>query len=144
MDENQKQILQMLSAGQLTVDEAERLIAALEKDRPVSPSGGAQPRHKPQPRYLRIVVSDDDSDGDGPTRVNIRVPFQLLRAGVKLVSLVPEKAKDRINDELHKNGIPFDVSQIKVEDLEALVDQLGELTVDVEEKKSTVRIFVEL
>ena len=34
MSENRRQVLQMLAAGQITADEAERLIAALEKDSP--------------------------------------------------------------------------------------------------------------
>ncbi len=34
MSENRRQVLQMLAGGQITADEAERLIAALEKDSP--------------------------------------------------------------------------------------------------------------
>ena len=78
-----------------------------------------------------------------PTKVNIRVPFQLLRAGVKLASLIPNGAKDQINDALRKNGVPIDVTQLKPEDLDELVVHLADLTIDVEEKDTNVRIFAE-
>ncbi len=141
MNENHRQVLQMLATGQITAEEAERLITALEKDQPMASPGAAESRHKAQSKYLRVVVDADDDDG--PVRVNIRVPFQLLRAGVKLVSLIPELAKDKINEELAKNGLAVDVAQIRFEDLEGLVEHLDDLTVDVTEKQRKVRIFAE-
>src|SRR5206468_4462936 len=61
------------------------------------------------------------------TKVNIRVPFQLLRAGVRLASLIPNGAKDQINEALRKNGVPIDVTQLKPEDLDELVVHLADL-----------------
>jgi len=88
-------------------------------------------------------VEEQESGGDAPTKVNIRVPFQLLRAGVKLASLIPNGAKDQINEALRKNGVPIDVTQLKPEDLDELVVHLADLTIDVEEKDTKVRIFAE-
>ena len=34
--------------------------------------------------YLRAAVNADEESDGGPTKVNIRVPMQLLRAGVRL------------------------------------------------------------
>src|SRR5580704_10081496 len=87
MSEHRRQILEMLSVGKITADEAERLIAALEKD---APSGGAPvAANCPAPKYLRVMVEQEkDRDGDTLAKtVNIRVPLQLLRAGVRLASL---------------------------------------------------------
>ncbi len=39
----------------------------------------------------------DAADEDGPTKVNVRVPMQLLRAGVKLTSIIPPRARDEVN-----------------------------------------------
>src|SRR5688572_31276348 len=98
MNEQRRQILEMLAEGKITADEAERLIDALERDRP---EPGTPSRAKPRPRYLRVVVNwEDDSDGDGPGRVNVRVPLQLLRAGVRLTSLLPPQALTKVNAEL--------------------------------------------
>jgi hypothetical protein len=132
----------MLAAGQVSPEEADRLIAALDKQ-PAAPADRAVEVTAGNPRYLRVFVEEHETDGDAPTKVNIRVPFQLLRAGVKLASLIPNSAKDQINEALRKNGVPIDVSQLKPEDLDELVVHLADLTIDVEEKDTKVRIFAE-
>ena len=147
MSENRRQILQMLSLGQITADEAERLIAALEKEPPSDSSADrGESRAKARSKYLRVLVDSED-DGDGPTKVNIRVPMQLLRAGVKLAGLIPVRARDRVNDAMREHGMPFDLSQVRPENLEELVDQLEDVTVDVDQKgdkeKVKVRVFCE-
>jgi hypothetical protein len=149
MNENRRQILEMLSANQITADEAERLIAALEKETPAFTDAAVDTGTKARPKYLRVVVESDDpkftgkAHDEGPVKVNVRVPMQLLRAGVKLASLIPTQALADANDALHEKGVAFDLSQIKPENLEELVDQLNELTVDVDGAGSKVRVFCE-
>ncbi len=146
MNENRKRILEMLAAGQINADEAERLLAALEKEprTPSSSASEAEPRPQGWPKYLRVVVeSEEGSYGPGPAKVNIRVPFQLLRAGVKLASIIPPQARLKVNDALHQQGIDLDLGQLKPENLEELIYQLRDLTVDVDDKTSKVRVFCE-
>ncbi|HET6971275.1 MAG TPA: hypothetical protein VFH92_09120 [Phenylobacterium sp.] len=145
MNEDRRSILDMLAAGKINADEAERLLGALDRTSP--PAGapgpdGSYPANRAKPKYLRVLV-DTDEDDDGPTKVNIRVPMQLLRAGVRLSSVIPPKARDEVNAAMARQGIPFDVNQIRPENLEELVEQLGELTVDVDQDKTKVRIFCE-
>lgn len=157
MNERRKEVLQMLAAGQITADEAERLIAALESGKGSSPSAGAPENSsespaKPKPKYLRVVV---DASGDseigsklggskgGPTQVNIRVPMQLLRAGVRLASLIPPQAQAHVNEALREKGLTVDLSQLKPENLEELIDGLGDMTVDVVDKNAKVAVFCE-
>jgi hypothetical protein len=143
MNEQRRQILQMLAEGKITADEAERLIDALEREQPESPPG-AESRPKPRPKYLRVVVnSEDDSGGDGPSRVNVRVPLQLLRAGVRLTSLIPPQALTQVNAQLNRSGVPIDLTQLKPQHIEDLIEQLDELTVDVDEPGTTVQVFCE-
>lgn len=143
MNEQRRQILQMLAEGKITTDEAERLIDALERERPESPPGAA-PHPKPRPKYLRVVVSSADNfGGDGPSRVNVRVPLQLLRAGVRLASLIPPQALTKVNAELTKSGVPIDLTQLKPQHVEELIEQLDELTVDVDDADSKVQVFCE-
>jgi hypothetical protein len=142
MNDNRLQVLQMLAAGQVSTEEADRLIAALDKE-PAAPAARAGEVTPANPRYLRVLVEEHQTDGDGSTNVNIRVPFQLLRAGVRLASLLPNGAKDQINEALRKNGVPIDVTQLKPEDLDELVVHLADLTIDVEEKDTKVKIFAE-
>jgi len=140
MNENRRKILDMLATGQITADEAERLIIALEREQPAAtPANGTESRARP--KYVRVLVEDN---GQGRSaNVNVRVPMQLLRAGVKLAGLIPDHARNHVNEALREKGIPFDLSQIKPENLEAVIDQLAELTVDVADKDAKVRVFCE-
>jgi polyhydroxyalkanoate synthesis regulator phasin len=140
MNEQRKDILDMLAEGKITAEEAEQLIAALERDQPPAASS-ADARPKGKPKYLRLVV--DALENGEPARVNVRVPLQLLRAGVQLAALIPAQALDRANAELNKSGVPFDLTQLKPAQLEALVDHLDELTMEVDQPDTKVRVFCE-
>ncbi|MBW8816304.1 MAG: hypothetical protein JF588_23035 [Caulobacterales bacterium] len=144
MNEDRRSILDMLAAGKITADEAERLLAALDRGAaPPAPAPDGHPAGRPKAKYLRVCVDTDEPAEGGPTKVNIRVPMQLLRAGVRLSSLIPPKARDEVNAHMREQGIPIDLNQVKPENLEELVEQLGELTVDVDQEKTKVRIFCE-
>lgn len=143
MSEDRKQILEMLAAGKVTADEAERLIAALER----TPSSEVAPAKSFRAsKYLRILVERDPDRGDDTqTRVNIRVPLQLLRAGVKLKSLLPEDARDQMNEALREKGMGFDINQFSGENLDEMLAQMNDLSIDIDKKnrKAKVRIFCE-
>ena len=156
MSENRKQILEMLAAGKITADEAERLLAALEPEMTAPTGAGGGPAAngarvtgtKPQPKYLRVQVEADESmtGMKGQTTVNVRVPMQLLRAGVRLAGLIPKQAHDQLDEAFTRHGVPITLSQIKPENLEELIDHLGDLTVDVDGKDGNttkVKVFCE-
>ena len=150
MNENRRQILEMLAAGKITADEAERLIAALETERttPAGEYSGFLATVKTRTKYLRVLLEADESTTGmkGQTTVNVRVPMQLLRAGVRLASLIPVQAHQQLDDALNKHGVPLTLSQIKPENLEELIDHLEDLTVDVnssEGNATKVRVFCE-
>ncbi len=96
MNENRRQILEMLAAGKITADEAERLLAALEPDSSgttgeflgsvAGGNGTKSAAPKSRAKYLRVLVEADEgmTGMKGQTTVNVRVPMQLLRAGVRL------------------------------------------------------------
>jgi hypothetical protein len=136
----------MLSSGKVNADEAERLLAALETDSPQSSATGSAKNPGPL-KYLRVLVDAADPGADGPTKVNVRVPLQLLRAGVRLAGLIPAQALHKANDALREQGVPIDLSQVKPENLEELIEQLHDLSIDVDapEKngKVNVRVFCE-
>jgi polyhydroxyalkanoate synthesis regulator phasin len=140
MNEQRKDILDMLAEGKITAEEAEQLIAALERDQPPAASS-LDARPKGKAKYLRVVV--DNLENGEPGRVNVRVPLQLLRAGVRLAALIPPQALGQANAELNKSGVPFDLTQLKPEQLEALVDHLDEMTVEVDQPDAKVRVFCE-
>ncbi len=142
----------MLSEGKISADEAERLIAATETPASFSTSSDSPSTNagKARPKYLRVLVDAEEGSAgpyDGPTKVNVRVPMQLLRAGVRLAGLIPAQALNRANQAMQEKGVPIDLRQIKPENLEELIDQLNDLTVDVDQKdagaKVKVRVFCE-
>ncbi len=141
MNEQRRQVLEMLAAGRITAEEADRLIGALDRGQPAA-TATEQPKSKA--KYLRVVVeSSDHFGGEGPGKVNIRVPMQLLRAGVRLTSLIPPQALEHANEALRKQGVPFDLTQLRPQHIEELVDQLDDLTVHVEQPDVKVQIFAE-
>ena len=140
MNEQTRQILQMLAEGKINADEAERLIIALEKS-VAAPAALVGSNGAPKAKYLRVMV--DTTEGNGPTKVNIRVPMSLLRAGVRLSSLIPADAREEVNAAMKSYGVPIDIAQLRPENLEDLIDQLNDLTVDVDDDKSKVRVFAE-
>lgn len=143
MSKDRHQILNMLAEGKISVDEAERLLSAVgettEKDVSKNESSG-----KSRPKYLRVVVnSASGEDGNSGDQVNVRVPMSLLRAGIKLKSLLPDQAGDKISDALKEKGVSFDFNDINPESLDELIEALGDLTVDVNSGKDKVRVFCE-
>jgi hypothetical protein len=158
MNENRRRILEMLAAGKINADEAERLLAALEPDTTTvggftgtiaGANGTKDTTVKTHAKYLRVLVEADESmtGMKGPTTVNVRVPMQLLRAGVRLASLIPQQAHDQLDEALSRHGVPLTLSQIKPENLEELIDHLEDLTVDVNGSEGNaatkVRVFCE-
>jgi hypothetical protein len=141
MDPDRRSILQMLADGKVTADEAERLLAAMEGNGSSPPA--VTPGRNGSPKYLRVLVDTDEPGQGGPTKVNIRVPMALLRAGVRLTSLMPPQAREHINAEMAKNGVPFDIGLMRPENLEEMLDLLNDLQVDVDQERTKVRVFCE-
>lgn len=137
MHENRRQVLDMLGQGKISPDEADRLIAALGNDA----NGSAAIDGRTWPKYLRLLVEADD-ETNGLTKVNVRVPIQLLRAGVRLTSLIPPAARDHVNDAMREEGIAFDLNQLRPENLEELLEHLKDLTIDVDHPKNKVKVRV--
>ena len=142
MNEDRRKILEMLATGKITADEADRLLAALEKRPADSAAGnGAASGPKRKPQFLRVLVEDEGRKG--PVTVNVRVPMQLLRAGVRLASLIPPEARERVNWHLRREGVPFDLNQVTADNLEELVEHLDTFTFDIDEHNTKVRVFCE-
>jgi hypothetical protein len=68
--------------------------------------------------------------------------MKLIRAGLKLAAFIPRDARTQVSTALKDKGIDADWENIKPEDLELIVSQLDDLTVDID-GKDKVRIFCE-
>ena len=136
MSNERRQILQMLSEGKIDTDEAERLLDALNRgDQPqaaaVQPSG--------KPKWLRVEVKCDPDEHNGRENVNVKVPLSLLRAGVKLGSLMPEKARAKMTAHMGSHGI--DLGDLDADKLDGFIGALCECPIEVDSEKDKVRIY---
>lgn len=133
--ENRKRILEMVAENKITVDEAERLLALV--DEPVESASV-----KKAPKYLRVTIKPC-AGSENTDRVNVRVPLSLVRAGVKLTSLIPNEAADKVDTALKEKGVGFSLKNLKEDDLEQLIDALSDLEMDIEGGKGKVNVFTE-
>ena len=138
MEEERKKILEMLASGKISVEEAERLLAAIydgsdTRDEP--PSAGRKPK------YLRVLVEPkgDQPNGD---RVNVRIPINLIRAGLKWDSFIPKHSQHKVDDALKEKGINIDFDNLTSEDLDELLVNLNDLQIDVDGDE-VVKVFCE-
>jgi hypothetical protein len=121
-----------------------------------APFMAAKPKGKSKYLFVKITPTDkweeDDDDDDDEhhhhsrhgDKVNVRVPMSLIRAGIKMKSLIPPEARDKIHDALHDKGIDFDMDSIKSEDIEELIESMGDMEIDIEGKHGeAIQIHVE-
>ena len=105
MTDNTKRILELVAEKKISVDEAQRLLDLVE---PENMAGNATQdtgdTSKRIPKYLRVVVEPAAGNtlDSGAERVNIRVPVALIRAGMKLTSLIPSPAVEKANEAAKK------------------------------------------
>jgi len=140
--ENKKRILEMVAENKITVDEAARLLELVEEP-------AESPSTKKTPKYLRVTIrpsAEGRADAEYE-RVNVRVPLALVRAGVKLTSLIPNEipndAACKVDAALKEKGINFSLKNIKEDDVEQLINALSDLEVDIEGGKGKVNVFTE-
>ena len=125
MSEETRQVLELLSQGKVSVLEAEQLLQAVK-----AAGGQGREDRKVEPRFFRILVNKPAREGKKAEAVNIRVPITVVRGGLRLGALFPGmlgKKKIQLG-----NGSELDLSQVTYADLEAMIKDIGELTVDVD------------
>jgi hypothetical protein len=150
MADSKKKILEMLEKKKINADEAYRLLSAVDAKEEGHDNKGHEDTVNRGPigtgKYLRVNITPDESNIDPGhmERVNIRVPMSLIRAGIKLTSLIPPEAMDKANQAMKDKGINYDIRNIKSEDIEGLIDALGDMEIDIEGKHGEkVKVFVE-
>jgi len=137
MSAERKKVLELLTEGKITAEEAEKLLDKLASlsagDAEKSPGDPRDEQQKPL-RYLRVEVEKPGSSEN----VNVRVPLSFLRASSGLHVLLPQ----RVLEKLHANGIDVATfSRLRGAELENALQQL-DVHVD-EGGGKKVRIFCE-
>ncbi len=81
--EERLRVLKMLQEGKISANEAAQILEALEEiPSPASPKAPPEVVLPSRPgKWFRVRVTDTDS---GKTRVNVRLPLNMVSAGVKM------------------------------------------------------------
>ena len=151
MSDERRRILDMLSAGKIDASEAENLLKAID-----APGNGHETRFqntdceeservapKRKPTFLRVIVEPSEQKAGGD-RVNIRVPLAMIRAGVKLNSLLPGDAKIYVADALDSKGVHLDMSGVDPKAISEMIDAMSDILIEVNEPHgNSVRVFCE-
>jgi len=137
MSAETRKVLEMLKAGQISADDAEKLLEKLDRGSTASSDGHAGQESSPSQgqklRFLRVLVENPKSE-----QVNVRIPLTFLRSGIKVLAVLPP----RVNERLAEKGIDLSaLAELKGEELE---QALRDLLVDVDGPEGKkVQVFCE-
>ena len=141
MSEERDRILDLLAAGKITAAEAGRLLDAVDSRAaqagaaPASSAASKAAGGLPKFIYVKVLSAKGDN-------VNVKVPLSLVRAGLKLTSLIPPQAMEQIDKSLAEKGMSFDLKNLKPEDLEDIVESLREMEINVDSADGdNVRVY---
>ena len=120
MNQERKKVLEMLHQGKINVDEADELLAVLERNSNITPS---EYDDSEGAKFLKILVTEN-----GQEQVNISIPIKLVQL---IKNFLPQKARRKFEEE----GI----------DMEELLSQIENRTfkgklVDIDDGKSHIEI----
>ena len=141
MSQERDRILDLLAAGKITAEEAGRLLDAVDPraaqagDRRLAAAAKTAPAAPPKFMYVKVVSTKGDN-------VNVKIPLSLVRAGLKLTSLIPPQAMEQIDKSMAEKGMSFDLKNLKPEDLEDIIESLREMEINVDSANGdNVRVY---
>ncbi len=139
MSEERRKILEMLTNGKISPEEAEKLLDAVEPApvpaaAPAAGGGGEVPNYL----YVRVEPKEGSSDAD---QVKVTVPLSLVKAGINFMNLLPKSARKDVESAMEQSGIDFDLDKLTGTEVDAFLMALKELEVDVETADSTIKIY---
>lgn len=131
-----KKVLEMLAAGKITSEDAERLLDKLAAGKEPAENRGPENQDSAGAasarKYLRILVQDGDAKD-----VNVRVPLAFVRSGVGLIGVLPSPVAQKLADK----GFNLEaLSELKGDKLN---EALNALCVHIDDGSKHVRIFCE-
>ncbi len=141
MSQERDRILDLLAAGKITAEEAGRLLDAVDpragQGGEAAASAAAKTATAAPPKFMYVKVISVKGDN-----VNVKIPLSLVRAGLKLTSLIPPSAMDQIDKTMAEKGMSFDLKNLKPEDMEDLLESLREMEVNVDSANGdNVRVY---
>ena len=150
--EDTRRILDMLSQGKITVDEADRLIKAMSTDRPADTAAAQKLSDSRQPvRWFRINIHKPARDeAHKPKDVSIRVPIAVVKGGMRLGAIIATFAGEKAAQRMKERGLDLDLATINGDlsrmngtEFDTFMKSLEEMNIEIDDGKSQVRITAE-
>ncbi|MFQ5500373.1 MAG: hypothetical protein ACE5FH_11955 [Candidatus Zixiibacteriota bacterium] len=142
MSSDKRQILDLLASGKINADEAERLLEALNSGAANNATEQSEPSgNRKKCKFLHVKVEAEPGSRSGHENVDIKIPIMLLKAGMKLHSIVPDSAKQKFASHLKDKGIDLNLNDLDSDKIEVLVGALCESSIDIDSDDEKVRIF---
>ena len=146
-----RRILDMLSQGKITVDEADRLIKALSADRPAETAAADPATDGQRVRWFRINIHKPAKDPTHrPKDVNIRVPIAVVKGGMRLGAIIATFAGENAAQRMKERGLDLDLSTINGDlsrmngaEFDTFLKSLDDMHIEIDDGKSQVRITSE-
>lgn len=111
---DERKILEMLSSGQLTVDEATKLLEALKESKPAAPPPPPPPQTpRGIAKNIRVRVKNESNDGKKDADVDVVIPIGLAKFASKFI---PAPAKILIEKQgIDVNELLRNINQVSPE-----------------------------
>jgi SHOCT-like protein len=147
-----RRILDMLSQGKITVDEADRLIKAMSADRPAEiAAADTATDARARMRWFRINIHKPAKDETHkPKDVNIRVPIAVVKGGMRLGAIIATFAGEKAAQRMKERGLDLDLSTINGDlsrmngaEFDTFLKTLDDMNIEIDDGKSQVRITAE-
>ncbi|HBL85071.1 MAG: hypothetical protein A2Y17_02515 [Clostridiales bacterium GWF2_38_85] len=140
MNNDKKRILQMVSEGKISTDEALTLLEALGE-----PEGEKIEIKDRRGRKKNLRVDIDAGDNSGKAKVKVNVPLSIIKALMPLAKsgVIPEKTKH----ELERQGINLDqiikMTESVTDELADSDEEIVNITAGDGEDGATVKVYVD-
>ena len=145
-----RRILDMLSQGKITVDEADRLIKALGAEQPADATASAPAGDAARVRWFRIKIHKPAHDDHRQKDVNIRVPIALVKGGMRLGAIIGTFAGEKAARRMKAQGIDIDLAKINSDlsqmngpEFDEFLRSLNDTNIEIDDGKAQVRITCE-
>ena len=146
-----RRILDLLSQGKITVDEADRLLKAMSAEPPAGAAAGDTPADGKPARWIRINIHKPAADeGHRPKDVNIRVPIAVVKGGMRLGALIGTFAGEKAARRMKAQGLDIDLAKINSDlsqmngpEFDEFLKSLNDTNIEIDDGKALVRITAE-
>ncbi len=146
-----RRILDMLSQGKISIDDADRLLKALSAERPAAAAAADTATDVKSARWFRINIHKPAKDEAHRAKdVNIRVPIAVVKGGMRLGAIIGTFAGEKAARRMKARGLDIDLaainsdlSQMNGPEFDEFLRSLNDTNIEIDDGKAQVRITCE-